>query len=129
MGCAQFQLAPVLINPLGCQYYISTNIYQHAYRCDFNEAAVVWISLTHVETVSVSVCFPLVLYTYTHSHSSNAIGTVLSEVQPELRSASQFVPMMFVPSKPEQLLRDLAPHPALSRSGTQWLLSHSLIPQ
>lgn len=36
--------------------------------------------------------------------------------------------MMFVPSKSEQLLRDLAPHPALSRSGTQWLLSYSLIP-
>lgn len=35
---------------------------------------------------------------------------------------------MFVPSKSEQLLRDLAPHPALSRSGTQWLLSYSLIP-
>lgn len=32
------------------------------------------------------------------------------------------------PSKSEQLLRDLAPHPGLSRSGTQWLLSYSLIP-
>lgn len=75
-----------------------------------------------------SVCLPLVLYTHMHAHTPYSRLTVLSEVQPEVWPTSQFVPMMFVPSKPEQLLRDLAPHPALSRSGTQWLLSCSLIP-
>lgn len=75
---------------------------------------------------SVRPCAPCPLRSHTLAciHTPSAWPTMLSEVCP----ASRSVPMMFVPFKPEQLLRDLAPHAALSRSGTQWLLSCSLIP-
>lgn len=62
-----------------------------------------------------------------HTHSP-CCPMVLSEVQPEVSPTSQFSLMMFVPSKPEQLLGDFGPHHALSRSRTQPLLSSSLIP-
>lgn len=75
--------------------------------------------------VRLCVCPLSSMCTHAHTHINSA---VLSEVQPEVYPTSQSIPMMFVPSKPEQLLRDLAPHPALSRSGTQCLLSCSLIP-
>lgn len=105
-----------------------TNIYQHPHRRHFNVAAVFeWFGY-QLLMWKQSVCLCRVLYAHTHTHTLHVCPMVLSEVQPEVSPTSQFVPMMFVPSKSEQLLRDLAPHPALSRSGTQWLLSCSLIP-
>lgn len=102
------------------------DIYQHPHRRHFNVAAVFeWFGyrLLMWKQCVFALC-PLC----THTHTHHGCPMVLSEVQPEVKPASQFVPMMFVPSKSEQLLRDLAPRPALSRSGTQWLLSCSLIP-
>lgn len=83
-----------------------------------------WVSVTDVETVCV--CPPL-SSAHTHTLPVPVPKCYLKSSQRSLRQASSY-PWYLSPAKPEQLFRDLAPHPSLTRSGTQWLLSSSLIP-
>lgn len=99
----------------------SANIHQRACRYDFNEAVVFkrfgCLLLMWKRSVGVCVCGCFHPLSSMHKHSITCIHpppppaslAALSEVQPEVCPTRQFIPMMSVSSKPEQLLRELAP--------------------